>query len=358
MAVSFQEVGAQFVLYLNRKSTVPDLVKEAISVREAGFDRLWLTDNLGSRNIFAVMAAIGATLPMNLGTAILCPYFRHPLDIADGLASISELIAPHELSVGIARGPFSRVRRARPFKPITFLAETAQFLHRTLAGERVRYGEFPALTDYFRLDPDESAMMRFTPKAPVLLYCGGNAPKSMDVGGRYMDGIVFGGHFLALHRTGRVKGLLEIADRAAKEADPKKRLRKVAEIHISVSSDAKAARDYPREHIVSELQVIEEMGLTDDDFAKLGIDRSDRMRLKEALANGMPREEVAKLVTDAMIDGTFIAGDLESCKARILEACQVAAEYGFERVTFAKVGPDHREGLRLLSELLPELKSS
>ena len=352
------EVGAQFVLYLAKKYTVPQLVEQAAYARDMGFDQLWLTDNLGSRNIFVALSAIGATVPMKLGTAILCPYFRHPIDIADALASISELISPHELSVGLARGPFSSVRRARPFKPITMLAETAQFLRRAFAGERLRYGEFPALTSYFRLDPQESIRMRFTPKAPVVLYCGGNAPKSMAVGGRHMDGILMGGHFLALHRVGRMQGLMDIADAAAKEADPNKRLRKVAELHISVSSDAKAARDYPKEHIVSELQVLEEMGLSDDEFLKLGIERSDRMRLKEALARGVPREEVAAMVSDAMVDGTFIAGDIESCKARILEACQAAAGYGFERVTFAKVGPDHKEGLQLLSALLPELKPS
>jgi alkanesulfonate monooxygenase SsuD/methylene tetrahydromethanopterin reductase-like flavin-dependent oxidoreductase (luciferase family) len=357
MTISFEEVGVQFVLGLNPKNTVPELVVEAAYAREMGFQQVWINDALGTRNQIAVLSAIGATSPMKLGTAITCPYFRHPMDMADALASISELIAPHELSVGMARGPFSSRNPTKAFKPISMLREAAQFLKRVLAGERVKYGDFPALVSYFNLNPQESARMQFTPKAPVLLYCGGQGIKSMAVGGEYMDGILFGGHFLALHRVGRVRMLLEIAEAAAKRADPNKKLRKVAEIHISVSSDARAARNYPKQHITRELPVIEEMGLTEEDFSKLGIPAEDLMRLKQALAKGMSSPEAAALVTDAMVDATFIAGDIESCKPRILEACQAAADYGFERVSFAKVGPNHKEGMRLLADLLPSVTS-
>jgi alkanesulfonate monooxygenase SsuD/methylene tetrahydromethanopterin reductase-like flavin-dependent oxidoreductase (luciferase family) len=357
MAISLEEVGVQFAIYLNPKITVPELVVEAAYARELGFRQVWLIDGLGSRNQISVLSAMGAKSPMKLGTAIMCPYYRHPMDVADALASISELIAPHELSVGIARGPFSSLRATKPLKPITMLKEIAQFLKRVLAGERVKYGDFPTLVSYFHLNPQESARMPFMPKAPVLLYCGGQGIKSMAVGGEYMDGILFGGHFLALHRTGRVKTLLEIAEAAAKQADPAKKLRKVAEIHVSVSSDARAARDYPKQHIINEMAVLEEMGLTEEDFLKLGIPPEDWRGLKQALANGVTREQAGTLVTDAMVDGTFIAGDIESCKARILEACQAAADYGFERVSFAKVGPNHKEGMRLLADLLPSITS-
>jgi alkanesulfonate monooxygenase SsuD/methylene tetrahydromethanopterin reductase-like flavin-dependent oxidoreductase (luciferase family) len=340
---------------LNPKNTVPELVEQAAYACERGFRQVWINDALGTRNQFAVLSAIASRTPMKLGTAILCPYFRHPMDVADGLASISELIAPHELSVGIARGPFSSRSSTKAFKPISMLREIAQFLKRVLAGERVKYGDFPTLVSYFNLNPQEFPRMTFRPKAPVLLYCGGQGVKSMAVGGQYMDGILFGGHFLALHRAGRVKNLLEIAEAAAKQADPAKKLRKVVEIHISISLDVRAARDYVKPHITRELPVLEEMGLTEEDFLKLGIPTEDRIRFKEALSRGASTPEAAAFVTDAMVDGTFIAGDIESCKPKILEACQAAADYGFERVSFAKVGPNHKEGMRLLADLVPNL---
>jgi alkanesulfonate monooxygenase SsuD/methylene tetrahydromethanopterin reductase-like flavin-dependent oxidoreductase (luciferase family) len=355
--MSFQGVGVQLTPQLNaEKNTVPALVEQAAYARELGFDQVWHPDGLGSRSQLVVLSAIGAKVPMNLGTAILCPYFRHPLDIAGALASISELIAPHELSVGLARGPFGSHLR-RPVKPITMLRETAQFLKRALAGERVKYADFPMLASYFHINPEESARVRFRPKGPVLLYTGGNAPKSIAVGGKYMDGVLFGGHFLALHKAGRVRPRMEIAEAAAKEADPNKRLRKVAEIHVSVSADAKAARNHPKEHIIHELSTLAEMGVSDEDFEELGIKLEERMRIKEAVPARMTAAEAANLVTDAMIDATFIAGDMESSRARILEACQAAASYGFERISFGKLGPDHNEALKLLSDLLPTLKS-
>ena len=352
MQVSFEgEFGLQFVLSLLRTRTVPELVELAHYGREVGFSQVWVDDHVGSRNQTVVLSAIAARAPMKLGTAIMVPYYRNPVVTATALASISELIAPHELSVGLARGGIFR-----PIRPITMLAETAQFLHRALAGDTVRFGEFPFLATYYHLDPDRTFRLDFAPKAPVLLYCGGNAPKSLAVGGRFMDGLLFGGPFMLMHRSGRVKGLLDIAESAAREASPHKRLRKVAEINLSLSSDLRAARDFARPYVAGLLRWPGAGGAAND-FLKLGIDPDEINGVRDALAKGVPREEAAALVTDAMVDAMFIAGDLSICKERIMEVCQAAVHYGFDQLSFTKLGPDCGAAIRLLSqEILPMLK--
>lgn len=360
MQTSFKgEVGLHFVLSVATNYTTTQLAELGAYAREAGFDQVWIDDVLGHRNQFVTMSAIATKAPMKLGTAIMVPYFRHPADIAGALASISELINPHELSVGIARGGAFPHRKLPQPKPITMLAETAQFLKRVLSGEAVKLGEFPFLTSYFHLNPEASFQMAFLPKAPVLLYCGGNSPKSLAVGGRYMDGIMFGGPFILALRTGRFTEMVKIADRAAKEADPHKRLRNVAEINLSLSSDLRAARHFAKPYIVNMLRRTGGAAGPIDDFLKIGMDPGEISRVTDALARGATREEAVALVPDAMVDAIFIAGDLNACRDRIAEACQAAADHGIGQVAFAILGPDYGEAIRLLSQdVLPMLKQS
>jgi hypothetical protein len=65
-----------------------------------------------SSNAFVVLAApVSAGLPTKLGTAIMVQYFRNPVDAADALAAITELMRGEGRSGGISpwRGVGSRV---------------------------------------------------------------------------------------------------------------------------------------------------------------------------------------------------------------------------------------------------------
>ena len=347
-------LGLQFVIHLAKHYTVPQLAELAKYAQDLGFGQVWVNDSLGYRNVFVILSAMAAQVDMKLGTAIMVPYYRHPMDAASAIASISELTSPHEFSVGIARGGGFRSRR-----PITMLRETVQFLRQALSGEDVQVGEYPFLASYFSIDPDVRVRLEFAPKSPILFYCGANGPKSLDIAGRYMDGVLFGGWFLPVLRTGKLQGLLDIADNAARETAPHKRLRNVAEINVSLSSDTRAARDFPRPYVVDIFSNLEERGFTDEDFAVLGVDPSEYRRAKDAVARGATREEAAPLVTDAMVDAVFIAGDPKTCRERIIEVCEEVAGYGFDQIVLAKLGPDYAQVIRLLSEeVLPAFKQS
>ena len=73
------ELGLQFTTHIAQHYTVPQLVELADLAHRNGFDQVWVNDNLGHRNIFVVLAAMGAKVPIKLGTAILVPYFRNRL---------------------------------------------------------------------------------------------------------------------------------------------------------------------------------------------------------------------------------------------------------------------------------------
>jgi alkanesulfonate monooxygenase SsuD/methylene tetrahydromethanopterin reductase-like flavin-dependent oxidoreductase (luciferase family) len=349
------EVGLQLHLPTYHDYSLPHLVELAKRAHAGGVTQLWITDNLQSRNVFVVLAAIGASVPMSLGTAVLVQYFRSPVDVADAVAPISELMEGPELSIGIARGNPRTPQLVDTVKPITMLAETAACLRRLLAGERVEIGDYPTVATYFNFAPQAAFQMNVQSQARVRLYCGGNAPLSLEVGGRLMDGLVFGGSFQTAARSGHMGPLLDIFRDAAAKAG-KTALPQVAEIKLSVSQDGQAAREEVRARAGRRLLGTSRLGYTRDEIERLGFSPEDVERLEQAAARQVPNDEFKSLVTDAMIDAVYVAGDPMYCKEKMIEVARPAEESGFHQLMFSELGPDPEEGLKLLcDEIIPAL---
>lgn len=355
MAVFTGEVGLQFTAHIANHTTVPEWIEIASLAERHGFSQLWVNDNLGHRNIFVILAAIAARVPLKLGTAILVPYFRNPIDAADAIAALSEMTGGREISVGIARGDYAQAgHQLEMIKPITMVKETVECLQQLFRGERVRFGDYPALASYYHLKPAANIQLGFTPGAPIRLYTGGNGPRIMEIAGRIMEGILIGGFYIPLVRTGRLKSLLEKAEQGRQQAGRQAPLRKVCEINISVSNDEEKARVFPKRYIAHMLLVLDAMGFSDADFASLGIEPQGVNEIKQAFAQGQTIETVAPLISDAMVDAGFIAGTPAQCRAGLEEMCSHARDYGFDQICLAKLGPDYPEAIELLAnELLP-----
>ena len=87
---------------------------------------------------------------VKLGTAILVPYFRNPIDAADALGALSEMTGGREISVGIARGDYAQAgHQLELVKPLAMVRETVECLQRLFRGERVvEKPESPAAFDF------------------------------------------------------------------------------------------------------------------------------------------------------------------------------------------------------------------
>src|SRR5215831_19246794 len=96
MAVYSGELGLQFTTHIANHYTVPQWIELAELARRNNFDQVWINDNLGCRNVFVILTAIASRVPIKLGTAILVPYFRNPVDTADAFAALSELVDGYE----------------------------------------------------------------------------------------------------------------------------------------------------------------------------------------------------------------------------------------------------------------------
>jgi len=351
------QVGVQFHLPTYKDHPVPELVSLGKTAKAGGVSQIWVTDNLQSRNAFVVLAAMASSIPINLGTAVTVQYFRNPVDLADSVASISEIMDADEFSVGLARGNGNTPNLVKSPKPISMLRQTAQSLRRLLDGEPVKFGEYPALASYFNFNPDFAFSLNFKPKTPIRLYCGGNGPLSLAVGGETMDGLIYGGEFKAVAGAGRLPEALQTFQHAAEKGGKGNSQPKIAEIKLSVSKDESAAREFAR-HASGRrlLNLSRRGGYGPDEFNRLGIEPGDLEQLDIADREGASSEQFGRLVTEQMIDAVFVAGGPEFCRERMIEVNKTAQDHGFQQLMFSELGPNVQEAMKLLcDDVIPAL---
>lgn len=351
------QIGVQFHLPTYKDHPVPELVSLAKTAKAAGVSQIWVTDNLQSRNAFVVLAALASQIPINLGTAVTVQYFRNPVDLADSLAAISEIMDGDELSVGLARGNGNTPNLVNSPKPISMLRQTAQSLRRLLDGETVRFDDYPALASYFNFKPDFAFTLNFKPKTPIRLYCGANAPLGLAVGGETMEGLIYGGEFKAVVNAGGMPEALATFQGAAETAGKGKGQPKIAEIKLSVSKDQSNAREFAR-HTSGRrlLNLSRRSGFGSEEFSRLGVDPGDMERLDIAEREGAGPDQFGQLVTEEMIDAVFVAGTPDFCRKRMIEVNQTAQDHGYQQLMFSELGPDVNESMNLLcNEVMPVL---
>ena len=270
MPIFSGELGLQFVTHLANHYTVPDLVRLAQFAADKGFRQIWVNDNIRYRGQLVVLTAIASRVPIQLGTAIMVPYFHNPLDVADCLAALAELCGGREIGVGIARGDLGQSpQHVQSLKPLAMVSETARFLRRTLGGEEILYRDYPFLQDFYRLNPNGKFRLAFKPKAEFKFYGGGNGPQSLRMCGRVMDGLISSGTYIPMLKAGRLPGMLATADQAAKESEPNKRLRKICELNVSISRDREKAIEFPKRQVAHSILQWEALGFTPEEYARM-----------------------------------------------------------------------------------------
>ncbi len=347
------EFSLKFAIQTASHYTVPELVRFATLAHDEGFKQVWINDNLGQRNIFVVLAAIAAQVPIQLGTSIVVPYFRNPVDIADSLAALSELTGGRELSVGIARGEPARAGcQIEVREPLAMVREATLAIRALTAGETVSFRDFPTCAAYHHIRPEHQFRLAFSSASPLRFYCGGHGPKILRVAGEIMDGVLFGDHFIPLARAGRIGSLLAIARSAA--GAKRKVLFDVCELDISVARDRQLAIDFARPFAAQVLMNLALMGFPDDKFHALGIEP----RLVQALANACTSRatvhSASKLLPDSAVTSCFVAGSPEECRDQLAALLDEAAQLNIGQIAFAKLGPDYDEAITLLRrEVLP-----
>lgn len=349
------EIALKFAVQSAGQYTVPDLVRLAQLAHAEGFKQVWVNDNLCQRNIFVVLTAIAMQVPIKLGTSIIVPYFRNPADIAGSLAALSELTAGREVSVGIARGDLAHAGQQIDMKkPVAMVRETTLALKALLAGETIRFRDYPAPAAYHHISPEQEFRLAFSPAAPLRFYCGGNGPRILKIAGEIMDGALIGNHYIPLARSGHLDSLMAIARASAVIKQPGKTLFDICELDISISRDRQRALQFAKPYVAGIILDLKRMGFSDDDFQSLGIARGIVQSLKEACAGGATIRAVSTLIPDIAVTSCFVAGGPQECRDQVAALIDYAERHQFGQIAFAKLGPNYDEAIELLRhQVLP-----
>ncbi len=347
------EFALKMALQVAKQYALPELIALAQRAHADGFKQIWVNDNLCQRNVLIVLTAIAARVPIKLGTSILVPYFRNPVDVADSLATLSELMDGRELSVGIARGEAAIAGQQVDMpKPLAMVRETTLALKALLGGNTVFFRHFPVCAAYHHIHPQQQFRLAFTPAAPIRFYSGGNAPQILRIAGEIMDGALIGDHYIPLVRSGRLDRLLTLERSSAAEKQPGKSLFDICELDIAIARDRARAFEFAKPMVANILMGLDGAGYSDDEIRVLGVEPRLIKSLQEARVAGATVQAVSVLIPDDAVKSCFVAGGPEECRDQLAPLLAEAVRLQLGQVAFAKLGPDYDEAITLLRRQL------
>lgn len=322
------------------------------------FDKVWVPDHLTYENVFIILAAIVGRTDAHVGTSVIHPFSRTPVDLASSFAALSHLAGERGITVGIGAGsPSSNMIFKR--NRVGMAREMILFLRQMFAGRKVRLGEFPELVEFFRLDAGAEAFLRLPPERAPEIYVAAAGPKMLEMAWDVGDGLIVSNLSFpaAMVRQGALDLALKKLEETRRARDDGHRFTKVLHLHVSVSRDGTAAKRCAKRMAAGALiqghLLRHRMGL------KLPLPEATIDAVSSARARGQSVDEMIELIDDSLLAdvGTVIAGTPAECIAGIDEMLRAAKAHCFDIVDIASpLGPDWDEAIDLIcQEIIPEL---
>jgi 5,10-methylenetetrahydromethanopterin reductase len=328
----------RFSVRVNNDLPVAELTALAAAAESAGFDQLWVSNDLLLRSAPVLAAALAArTSRISLGIGVMNPYSVHPSELAMMAATLQEASGGRFL-LGIGAG-------AAEFLGWAGIARTAP-----LATTRAAVVTLRALLGHPDADRsllpawarEDTAALKFPLARPVPVYVGAMGPRMLAMAGAHADGalpLLYPPETYAAARAAVASGA-QGAARAAGSVDVP------ACFWVSLSDDPARARGALAEKLAYygasfAAPLLAEAGLAPGDFAAAA-------RLAH---HGQP---AAALIDDRMLS-LGIAGDAGD----VLSRCRALLALGASHLSFGPpLGPDPVTAIGLLGEhVLPALRA-
>ncbi|MGE5218676.1 MAG: LLM class flavin-dependent oxidoreductase [Chloroflexota bacterium] len=322
------------------------------------FDKVWVPDHLTYENVFVTLAAILARKDAQVGTSVVHPFSRTPVDLASSFAALSHLAGERSVTVGIGAGsPSSNMIHKR--NRVGMAREMILFLREMFTGRKARLAAFPALCDFFRLDVAAEAFLRLPPERPPEIYVAAAGPKMLRMAWEVGDGLIVSNLSFptALVRQGALDLAMAKLAEDRRVQDVGRPFTKVLHLHISVSRDSAAAKRCSKRMRAGALI---QGHLLKERMLKLPVPADAVNAVYAAKAQGKSVDDMIDLIGDDLLDevGTVIAGTPDECIAGIDEMLRAARSHRFDIIDIASpLGPDWNEAIDLIcQEIIPELE--
>src|SRR5579864_9018989 len=177
--------AVKFSVRVNNDLGFSELLAVAVTAERAGFDQLWVSNDLFLRSAPVLAGALAAgTARIGLGIAVMNPYSVHVSELAMLAATLQEVSGGRFL-LGLGAGSeqflgWAGIARARPLAT----TRTALVSLRALLGHQdVDRGLLP---EWFGAD----SVLRFPLARPVPVYVGAMGPQMLEMAGRHADGVL------------------------------------------------------------------------------------------------------------------------------------------------------------------------
>ncbi|OLZ39177.1 oxidoreductase [Natrinema saccharevitans] len=227
----FLPVGAQ--------PTLEDLVEQAVTAEELGYDRAWFPETWGRDAVTAMATAAERTDEIGIGTSIANIYSRSPALLGQTAATLQEATdGRFRLGVGPSGPIVIENWHGMEFgNPLRRTRETVEIVKRVLSGDPVSYdGEYFDL-EGFRLRCD-------VPEPAPPVDASGLGPKAVELAGRFADGW----HAVSYTRDGLTERLADLRRGAELgDRDPND-LRVTVSVSCCALEDGERARELVAQH--------------------------------------------------------------------------------------------------------------
>ena len=324
----------RFSLRLNNDLKISEYIALAQAAEAAGFDQLWVSNDLFLRSNLVILAAVAqATQRIELGTGILNPYTINPAEIAMFAATMDEL-SGNRFNLGIAAGAgeFLKWVGIEQAKPLAATRETILAIRQLLGGERVAMrGDFLRWT--------EEAYLRFKAPRVTPIYVGAMGPKMLTLAGELADGVL-PLLFPPEHYFG-VKPYIDqgIAIRPASLA----RLDFAACLWVSLAEDGRAAR-----RVLAQKIAYYGHALGPLIYERLGVTREDFLPVEHAMMVERDEEKAIGLVDERMLRIGVVGQPRD-----VIERLEPLVAAGARHLSFGPpLGPDVLTAVRLLGQVV------
>jgi 5,10-methylenetetrahydromethanopterin reductase len=304
------------ILFTGGPHTVQQTIEYVRMAERCGYDSAWAADDIGGRDPFVHLASWAtATHNIRLGVAVANPYTRHPISIAQILATLDEASNGRAV-LGLGNGDsWKEFISNRWDKPIRTMKETVQFLRNVWREPDTTYqGIRVSLRESLWVWPD-TEQANFRKSIPI--YIGATGPQMTATAGRIADGLIIEMSRLLSDMEHQVRIFQEAA---LKEGRQPENLDIAPLIKISVvENEAEQA-------VIRRIVAFEIARLSEEVALQQGFEIGPFRKIKSIYASflndqGGPLEHgnesaghiAAAWVTQRMLDALAVVGDADRC---------------------------------------------
>jgi|Deesub1362A_J573_1020465.scaffolds.fasta_scaffold00094_58 5,10-methylenetetrahydromethanopterin reductase len=321
----------QLSLGVVSSNPIQSSIKYAQLAENKGFKRIWVGEDIRSREIFSYISIIALrTNFIGIASGITSPYVRRIAALASSVAAVQHL-SHGRFTLGIGPGGRPEVKKMLgkdQENVIEVMKETTMLIRRILKGESISYkGVLACLSDYRLQHPD---------LGPVDIYFGVRGPKLLTLAGEIADGVIFSGPLSYMRNSIRI-----VEDSARKKGRELNKIVKVlwnAFLITHNKVELKSAKPIVATMIASMPQEIIE---------SVGIDKETASKIQNFFEKSRYGDAYS-LVGEDMIREFMIAGS----KSEVEEQIEKLRQMGFEEII---LGPPYGEEPLKIIEYLGDI---